>query len=224
VTRNIRLATAASLALLAAGCGGTFTSKAPISRAYVLYPAQAAVAAATTGEADAPRERGASGEAARAAPAFPGALRITRPAAGPGFETDRILLLRADRQLDFYANGHWAAPIPDMIGALVGETLRHRSLFTSVYGDGVALRSDYFLQVFVRAFLADYSRGGEAPVALVLLDCTLVRRLDRAVLANFTARGEAPAAANRMTEVVAAHEQALQQALESAVATIAAAR
>lgn len=205
MTRNLRLAIAASLALLAAGCGGTFTSKAPISRAYVLYPASAA------------------GEPARATPVFDGALRIARPAAGPGFETDRILLLRADRQLDFYANGHWAAPIPDMVGALAAETLRPRSLFASVYGDAVALRADYFLQIVVRAFVADYSRGGEAPVAQVLLDCTLVQRLDRTVLANFTVRGEVPAAANRMTEVVAAQEQALQQALESAAASIAAA-
>jgi len=50
-----------------------------------------------------------------------------------------------------------------------------------------------------------------------------VQRLDRTVLANFTVRGEVPAAANRMTEVVAAQEQALQQALESAAASIAAA-
>jgi len=201
-----RLAAVASLALLAAGCGGTFTSKAPVSRAYVLYPASAA----------------AAGEPVRTTPIFSGALRITRPVPGPGFETDRILLLRADRQLDFYANGHWAAPIPDVIGALARETLQPRGLFTSVYGDGTPLRADYFLQVVVRAFVADYTRG-ENPVALVLLDCTLVQRLDRTILANFTARGEAPAAANRMTEVVAAHEQALQQALESVVASIAAA-
>lgn len=217
MTRTIRLAAVASLALLVAGCSSTFTSKAPVSRAYVLYPASTAAAASSVAAVD------AGGEPARAAPVFAGALRISRPVAGPGFETDRILLLRADRQLDFYANGHWAGPIPDMIGALAGETLRPRSLFTSVYGDGTPLRSDYFLQIVVRAFLADYSRGGDSPVALVLLDCTLVQRLDRTVLANFTARGEAPAAANRMTEVVAAQERALQQALESVVTSLAAA-
>lgn len=210
MTRTIRLGAVASLALLVAGCGGTFTSKAPVSRAYVLYPAPIAVASAT------------ADEPARTAPAFAGALRISRPVPGPGFETDRILLLRADRQLDFFANGHWAAPIPDMIGALAGETLRREALFTSAYGDGTPLRSDYFLQIVVRAFVADYSRGGDSPVALVVLDCTLVQRLDRTVLANFTVRGEAPAAANRMTEVVAAHELALQQALAGLVSSLAA--
>lgn len=212
MTRIIRFAVVASLALLVAGCSGTFTSKAPVSRAYVLYPAPTAAAAAIVGE-----------PARSTAPAFNGALRITRPVPGPGFETDRILLLRADRQLDFFANGHWAGPIPDLIGALAGETLRPLPLFTSVYGDGTPLRSDYFLQIVVRAFVADYTRGGDAPVALVLLDCTLVQRLDRTVLANFTARGEVPATANRMTEVVAAQELALQQALASVAASLAAA-
>lgn len=212
MTRIIRFAVVASLALLVAGCSGTFTSKAPVSRAYVLYPAPTAAAAAIAGE-----------PARSTAPAFNGALRITRPVPGPGFETDRILLLRADRQLDFFANGHWAGPIPDLIGALAGETLRPLPLFTSVYGDGTPLRSDYFLQIVVRAFVADYTRGGDAPVALVLLDCTLVQRLDRTVLANFTARGEVPATANRMTEVVAAQELALQQALASVAASLAAA-
>lgn len=192
---------------LCAGCSGTFTSKAPVSHAYVLRSATV-----TGGD-----------HGAATPPAFDGTLRIRRPIPAPGFETDRILLLRDGRELDFYATGHWAAPIPDMIEALTVESLRRAAYFSAVYGENSPMRSEYFLQVIVRDFVAEYPGDDTVPVARVALECTLGRRLDRAVMATFTAEGQAPAAANRMNEVVAAYEAALQQALASAAASLAAA-
>lgn len=203
---------------LAAGCSGTFTSKAPVSRAYVLRPAPAA---ADSVAADGAAADGAAGAAAK--PAFDGTLRIQRPNPGPGFETDRILLLRDGRELDFYATGHWAAPVPDMVAALAIETLRRKPLFAGVYGEGTPMRADFFLQITVRDFVAAYPGGSDAPVARVVLDCTLGRRLDRSVIAAFTAQGSAPAPANRMGEVVAAYEAALQQAMAGMAESLAAA-
>ena len=191
------------------GCSGTFTSKAPVSHAYVLRPA------AATGAAD---------QGAAAQPAFDGTLRIRRPIPAPGFETDRILLLRDGRELDFYATGHWAAPIPEMIEALTVESLRRAAYFPAVYGESSPMRSEYFLQIIVRNFVAEYPGDAAVPVARVALDCTLGRRLDRTVMATFTAEGQAPAAANRMSDVVAAYEAALQQALASAAASLVAAK
>jgi ABC-type uncharacterized transport system auxiliary subunit len=204
IRASLHLTVLAGTLALAAACSGTFTSKAPVSRAYVLHAAPAA-------------------ESAAAAPRFDGTLRIQRANAGPGFETDRVLLLRERRELDFYATGHWAAPIPDMVAALAIETLRRTALFPGVYGEGTPMRADYFLQIAVRDFVAEYAEGGEAPVARVVLDCTLGRRLDRTVIASFTARGEAAATANRMGEVIGAYESALQQALAGVSASLAAA-
>lgn len=195
---------------LCAGCSGTFTSKAPVSHAYVLRAASPAAAG--------------DSESAPRTPAFAGTLRIPRPSPGPGFETDRILLLREGRELDFYSTGHWAAPIPDMVESLAIESLRRAGLFSGVYGEGAPIRTDYFLQIAVRDFLAEYTPGADAPVARVVLDCTLGRRLDRHVVAAFTAEAQVPAAANRMNEVVAAHEAALQQALAGVSASLAAAK
>lgn len=207
--RALRLPVSLACALaLLAGCGGTFTSKAPVSRAYILRPA-------------APMALPADAGATAAQAPFAGTLRIPRPNPGPGFETDRILLLRKDRELDFYSTGHWAAPIPDMIAALAIETLRRDRLFTGVYGEGTPMRSEYFLQITVRKFLAEYTDGADAPVAQVVLDCTLGQRIDRAVIAQFTASGTAPAAANRMGDVVTAYESALQQALASVATSLA---
>jgi ABC-type uncharacterized transport system auxiliary subunit len=201
-------ATALVLALCA-GCSGTFTSKAPVSRAYVLRPAPST-----------PADVGAN---SAVKPAFDGTLRVHRPNPDPGFETDRILLLRDGRELDFYATGHWAAPMPDMVEAIAIETLRGKPLFAGVYGESTPMRADFFLQITVRAFVAEYRGGADAPVARVVLDCTLGRRLDRSVIAAFAAEGSAPAAANRMGEVVAAYEAALWQAMGAVSESLAAA-
>jgi len=187
---------------LCAGCSGAFTSKAPVSHAYVLHPAPAAAAR----------------------PAFDGTLRIRRPIPAPGFETDRILLLREGRELDYYANGRWAAPIPEMIEALSVESLRRAGHFAAVYGENSPMRTEYFLQIVVRNFVAEYTGDADSPVVRVTLDCTLGQRLDRSVMASFTADGQALAAANRMNEVVAAYEAALQQAVAGISASLAAAK
>ena len=88
---------------------------------------------------------------------------------------------------------------------------------------GTPMRADFFLQITVRDFVAAYPGGSDAPVARVVLDCTLGRRLDRSVIAAFTAQGSAPAPANRMGEVVAAYEAALQQAMAGMAESLAAA-
>lgn len=193
---------------LCAGCSGTFTSKAPVSHAYVLRSAMV-----TGGD-----------HGAATPPAFDGTLRIRRPIPAPGFETDRILLLRDGRELDFYATGHWAAPIPDMIEALTVESLRRAAYFSAVYGENSPMRSEYFLQIVVRNFVAEYTGDANSPVVRVTLDCTLGQRLDRSVMASFIADGQALAAANRMNEVVAAYEAALQQAVAGISASLAAAK
>ncbi len=45
-----------------------------------------------------------------------GSVLVQRPEAGPGLDSDRIVLLRSDSRFDFYAASRWAAPAPDMRG------------------------------------------------------------------------------------------------------------
>lgn len=202
-----------SLCALAA-CGSYFTSEAPVAQTYVL---RAPITDQPASEASAARPV-AAGPAVRDSIA----VRISRPAAAPGLETDRILLTRDGRELDFYAAGRWAAPIPDMLGSLAIETLRGRAGIGTVYGEGTPFPSDYVLHIVVRRFDADYGDAdyGDAqgaPAASVVLDCTLGRRLDRAVIATFVIEARQPADANRLGAVVRAYEAAAHAALEELV-------
>jgi ABC-type uncharacterized transport system auxiliary subunit len=180
-------------AALLAGCGGFFESKLAAPQTYVLR-----VPARTAPVATAPN---------------PGTIRVQRPEAGPGLNTEFIALLRTDRRFDFYAATRWAAPAPDVVESLIVEHLRASGLFAAVFDDSAPYAPFYSLRCALSRFEADYTRGGSAPTVYTTLDCTLGRHRDRFMLGNFTAQGSALASEDRVNPVVAAFEAATSMAL-----------
>jgi cholesterol transport system auxiliary component len=199
------LALAALSSLVLSGCGGVFDSKIAAPQTYVLRLPPPAAALD---------------------PAARGSVLVLRPEAGPGLDSDRIALLRSDRRFDFYSASRWAAPAPDVMESVLVDALRGTGTFSAVFDDAAPYAPRYDLRCTLRRFEADYTAGGAAPTAQVVLDCTLGRRRDRALLASFTAQGSAPAAEDRMNAVVAAFEAATAAAVAEltrvAVTTVAA--
>ena len=195
-----RLDTPLAVALLGlsalAGCGSVFESSIPAAQAYVLRLPP---------------------PASRAEGAAAGSVRVQRPEAGPGLDSDRIALLRSDRRFDFYAASRWAAPAPDLMESVLVDQLRASGAFTAVFEDASPYPPRYNLRCSLARFESDYSSNGaaagSAPVVQVALDCTFGRHRDRALLANFTARGSATARDDRLGAVVAAFESATVQAV-----------
>jgi cholesterol transport system auxiliary component len=189
------------------GCSGLFRSNAKPEQIYYLR-APAPPAAAPSA---------ASGAAATAAPAVatPVSLRVVRPLADPGLDTTHIMLVQADHRMNFYSGTRWPAPAPALLEALAVQTLRASGEWASVQDSASPFPADYLLQMHVRRFEADYTRGGEAPAAQVVLDCTVGRRQGREVLATFTVSGSAAAGSNHLSQVVAAFEQATGAALNA---------
>jgi cholesterol transport system auxiliary component len=148
-------------------------------------------------------------------------LRVVRPTAGPGLDSPHIMLVQADHRMNYYSGSRWPATLPDVVGALTVERLRASGAWASVEDSASAFPSDYLLQLNVRRFEADYTASAAVPVVEVAIDCTLGRREGRDVIATFTATGSAPAAANRLTEVVSAFEQAVNAALASLAEQVA---
>ena len=191
------------------GCSGLFRSNAKPEQIYYLRPPAAATAAPSP----------ASGAAATAAPAAarPVSLRVVRPLADPGLDTTHIMLVQADHRMNFYSGSRWPAPAPELLEALAVQTLRGLGEWASVQDSASPFPADYLLQLHVRRFEADYTQGGEAPSAQVVLDCTVGRRQGREVLATFTVAGSAAAGTNHLSQVVAAFEQATGAALTALV-------
>jgi cholesterol transport system auxiliary component len=195
------------LCLCLGGCSGLFQSKAKPEQTYYLR--------APAGRPAATNSVPAGSAAPAATPATAASLRVIRPVASPGLDTSRIMLVQADRRMNFYSGSRWPATAPEVIEALAVETLRSSGAWTTVEGSAGPFPSDYLLQVHVRRFEAAYDEGAAAPTVHTVLDCIVGRREGREVLATFTASGSAAAAANRLGEVVIAFEQATGTALEA---------
>ena len=175
------------------GCGGVFDSKLAAPQSYVLrIPAKPGNVSAT--------------------PA--GSVRVERPSAGPGLDSDRIALLRSDERFDFYAASRWAASGPDMLESVMVNALRETGAFSAVFDDASPYAPHYSLRCRLARFEADYTSGGRSPTVQVALDCTLGRHRDRELLGNFIARGSATAGDDRLTAVVAAFEVATATAMD----------
>jgi cholesterol transport system auxiliary component len=201
--------TRAALVLLSAaalgGCTGLFHSNARPEQVYYL---RAPSAAGTEGSS-------AGGGSNGAALVPPASLRVTHPLASPGLDTQRIMLVQNDHRMNFYAGSRWPSAVPDVIESLLAQTLRASGAWASVEDTASPFPSDYLLQTAVRRFEADYTGGAAAPVIYVVIDCLIGRGEGREVIATFSVSGSATASANRLSEVVAAFEQASGAALNS---------
>jgi len=180
--------------LLLSACGGLFESTLASPQTYVLRVPPRATPTAAAGDRL-------------------GTLRVHRPDAGPGLQSELIALLRTDRRFDYYSATRWAAPAPDLMESLIVDSLRGSGLFSAVFDDSSPYAPHYTLRCALSRFEADYTSGGDAPTVHTRLDCTLGRHRDRVLLANFTAQGSAVAGADRLNSVVAAFETATAAAL-----------
>jgi cholesterol transport system auxiliary component len=188
---RIDLAIAGAVLAGLAGCAGGFRSDVAAEQTYVLRAA-----------------------AVQAPPLdAPASLQVVRPLSGPGLETDRIMVLRSDRRLDFVSGSRWASDVPVLVESLAVDTLRGGA-FSAVYDSFAGLPADYVLRLNVRRFEADYTVG-DRPRVFVTFECVLGRRDERRALATFTAEGSADASASRVTALVAAFETAVNAALGS---------
>jgi cholesterol transport system auxiliary component len=181
----------ALVALLVGACTGGLRSSAAPEQIYVLHAA-----------------------AAGPGTPLPGVLAVPRPAVHPGLDTDRIALVRAGTELDYYAASRWGDSLPRVMEALVLQALQGGDGFaTTLSAERAALRGDFELLLTVRRFEAEYAMGEAVPRAQVALDCVLVTGLPRRVLGRCDGMATVPAAANRMSEIVGALNLAAQRAM-----------
>ena len=179
------------------GCVSGLNSKIPAQQSYVLQ------AASLPGE----RPSAAS-------------VEVLRPSAAPGLESEGIAVMRAGRRLDFYTDARWAARAPEMLQALVIDSLRSAGRFAAVESDAEPFAAQYVLSLELQHFEAVYGNAGPPTIRVALVG-TLGRSSDRVVIASFTAHSEVQADADRMQAVIAAFDQASGQALAQLAANVA---
>lgn len=190
-TSRLPVIAAASLALLA-GCSGLLRSEEVPERIYVLHAAPVA----------------GNG------PPVAGVLSVPRLVIGPGLDTDRIALVRAGNEMDYYAASRYGDSLSKILSTLVLQSMSGGEGFTTaVSTERAALPSDFELLLTVRRFEAEYEAAVSLPRAQVAFDCLLVAGAPRRVLGNCDGVATEPAGEDRMSEIVLALERATQKAL-----------
>jgi cholesterol transport system auxiliary component len=144
-------------------------------------------------------------------------LRISRPVAAPGLNTDRIALLRQGDRLDYYAGSRWSASLPEVISQQQLSVFQSDTAWSAVADDRSNFNADYLLQTSIERFAAEYATDSGAPTIRVDLHCLLIRRSDGALVGSFPVSESQPAQENRMASVVAAFSAAAGRAMIAVV-------
>jgi len=177
------------------GCGGSlFQTKAAPPALYLLS------ASATT-------------PAAAAAPRIAADLAVIRPRVRAGLDTDRIAALYPDRRLEYFADARWSGPLDEVIQQLVVQQFHATANLRNVSVEASVFASNYWLEIEVADFQAEYSAAAAPPVVHVHFLARIGTSADRHMLAVFDANAQVAATDNRMSAIVDGYNRAADQAL-----------
>jgi len=178
-----------------AGCGGSlFQTKAAPPALYLLSASAATPAAA-------------------AAPRIAADLAVIRPRVRAGLDTDRIAALYPDRRLEYFADARWSGPLDEVIQQLVVQQFHATANLRNVSVEASVFASNYWLEIEVADFQAEYSAAATPPVVHVHFLARIGTSADRHMLAVFDANAQVAATDNRMSAIVDGYNRAADQAL-----------
>ena len=132
----------------------------------------------------------------------------------PGLDTDRMLILGPDAHLNYYASARWPDSIAEVLESLLRSTLESTGRYSRVSRGATSQSADLHLALEVRELYALTNATDSAhTVRMVLkgyLDCI---DEERAIVMQAVAEIQD----NRLTEIVAAYQEALGKASQQLV-------
>jgi ABC-type uncharacterized transport system auxiliary subunit len=144
---------------------------------------------------------------------LPTRLAVERPTVPPGLDSKRIQVIRGDRQLDFVTDARWAEPLPDLLQAVLQETL------IAARPDAISPQGRYKLSVRVRAFHPVYSDTGPPEIHVDLVT-TLVDRRSGSMLAAARAARRGDAESDHLDAILAGLESRVHGAFLEAASDV----
>lgn len=184
----------------------------------------ACVGDALRSDADAPDRYRLEGPAVEpGGTGLPLAIAIARPRAPSSLDTDRIAVTTPGHGFDYLAGARWADPAPQMIQQFLVGALTAEAHFATAVAAPSRVPADLLLDVELGRFEAAYSNVDAPPTVVVEFGVNLVDARRGLRVASFRSAASVAAARNDRAAVVAAFEQATEQAVRDAVARIAAA-
>jgi cholesterol transport system auxiliary component len=144
-------------------------------------------------------------------------LVVETPVAAASLDTPRIALQRTPLTFEYYAQAAWTDNAPAMVQTLLIESFESTKSSPAVGREAIGLRPDYVLKTDLREFEAVYE--GEAPVPniWVRMNAKLVKMPERRIIASQTFGYKMPATGAKLTDIVAAFDEALGHVLKNIV-------
>jgi len=187
---DIRILTAILMAVFAlTACSGVLQSEKPAINVWWLQPVSTA-----------PRADNAVSPVTLA-------LDITTV---PGIDSGRILALSSDAQLKPYAGARWADEVPDLADSLITRSLKASGRFDVVqHGRAGAVAPDCTLRLELNEFFGNLDSAGHTRGVSVAIDGSF--RCGQGGAHAVASRADVDVAADNMSVIVAAFQQALDQ-------------
>ena len=193
---KIRLTFLAGVVILScsiAACSGMLNSNQPAERVYWLEPFIVQQAVVT----DSSRP----------------SLAVSVSAA-PGLDTDRLLILEPGARLNHYAAARWPDNIPEVLESLLRTTLESTGRFSRLARGPASRSMDWALELEVREL---YTLANARRVHMVLSGYVSCGMSDYAIAMQATAGIDD----DRLSEIVAAYQHALNEVSRQLVAQLA---
>ena len=149
---------------------------------------------------------------------LPLAIAVARPGSAPSLDTERIAVVKPGQGFDYLAGARWADPAPQMLQRLLVGALAAEGGFATAVAAPSRVPTDLLLDVELRRFEAVYSSADAPPRVRVELQASLVDPRKGVRLASFGSGFEATAERNDRRAVVAAFEQATDEAVRDVTA------
>ncbi len=142
---------------------------------------------------------------------------VEAPVAAASLDTPRIALQRTQLTFEYYADAAWTDNAPAMVQTLLIESFESTRRIPAVGREAIGLRPDYVLKTDLREFEAVYDGGNPAPTVWVRMNAKLVKMPERRIIASETHESKTPAGGTKLTDIVAAFDDALGQVLKEIV-------
>ncbi len=133
--------------------------------------------------------------------------------AAPGLDTDRLLILEPGARLNHYAAARWPDNIPEVLESLLRTTLESTGQFSRLTRGPASRSIDWALELEVREL---YTLANARRVHMVLSGYVSCGASDYAIAMQATAGIDD----NRLSEIVAAYQHALNEVSRQLVSQV----
>jgi len=128
----------------------------------------------------------------------------------PGLDTDRILVLGHDAQLNPVANAHWPDHMPEVFTSIVRRYLSDSHQFRSVRRGSIARPEEWLLELELQAFYGTDGTTGATSAVILQLE-GMLRCAGKQQVLNITERS--PVDGDTLSVLVAAHQRVVDAAM-----------